>query len=63
MSAPADFEAVWLQFKSDDIPAIQQHLESKGVAFDGPHTRPWGGTYLFFRDPNGARVAVFAGCN
>ncbi len=44
----------------DDISAAQTHLESCGMKFRGPFTRPDGALQIFFQDPDGHTIELTA---
>ena len=46
----------------EDVDAHFELWDTVAVVIeDGPVTRPWGNTYLWIRDPDGVRVALFEG--
>ena len=60
---PHGAAALQLAFKVEraDVDACARALMSKGVALlQGPTDQPWGHRTLFFRDPDGNVVEIFA---
>ncbi len=53
-------DKIELQVRVDDVDAWAAVLEGQ-VDTEGPVTRPWGNRYLWLRDPDGVRVALFEG--
>ena len=47
-----------LQMRVDEVDMWIGRLEGR-VSAEGPVTRPWGNRYLWFRDPDGVRIALF----
>ena len=54
-------DKIELQILVDDVAGWAERLEDTVEIEDGPVTRPWGNTYLWIRDPDGVRVALFEG--
>jgi catechol 2,3-dioxygenase-like lactoylglutathione lyase family enzyme len=49
-----------LQFRVDAVDAFAVQDDPR-FSFKGPIDRPWGSRYLYFSDPNGISVILFAG--
>ena len=49
-----------LQIRVDSVDVWAERLDGS-IDFEGPVTRPWGNRYLWLRDPDGVRVALFQG--
>ena len=58
---PVANDKIELQIHVDDVGDWAVRLEGRVTIEDGPVTRPWGNTYLWIRDPDGVRVALFEG--
>lgn len=58
--AAAPAPAVSLQFRVDDLAAVEARLRGQWE-YRGPEARPWGSTYLYLRDPAGVQVIVYQG--
>lgn len=53
-------DKIELQIRVESVDGWVERLE--GLAeVDGPVTRPWGNRYLWIRDPDGVRIALFQG--
>ena len=61
--APVANDKIELQIHVDDVAAWFERLDGRVPIEDGPVTRPWGNTYLWIRDPDGVRIALFQGPN
>jgi catechol 2,3-dioxygenase-like lactoylglutathione lyase family enzyme len=57
---PVANDKIELQIRVDSVDEWAQRLAGE-VDIEGPVTRPWGNQYLWFRDPDGVRIAVFRG--
>jgi len=49
-----------LQLRTSSVVDWTQKLRGRWP-FEGPVKRPWGNTYLWLRDPDGLKVALFEG--
>jgi len=58
--APVVNDKIELQIHVESVDAWADRL-SGVVETEGPVTRPWGNRYLWIRDPDGVRVALFQG--
>lgn len=61
--ASADLVAndkVQLQIQVDSVDAWFERLDGS-IEMEGPVTRPWGNRYLWIRDPDGVRLALYQG--
>ncbi len=47
-----------LQVRVDSVDAWARRLAGR-VRVEGPVTRPWGNRYLWIRDPDGIRIALY----
>ena len=47
-----------LQMRVDEVDTWIGRLEGR-LSIEGPVTRPWGNRYLWIRDPDGVRIALF----
>jgi uncharacterized glyoxalase superfamily protein PhnB len=57
---PVASDKIELQIRVDSVDAWAERLEGT-LGMEGPVTRPWGNRYLWIRDPDGVRVALFQG--
>lgn len=57
---PVANDKIELQIRVDSVDAFAAR-RGASVEFEGPVTRPWGNRYLWLRDPDGVRVALFEG--
>jgi catechol 2,3-dioxygenase-like lactoylglutathione lyase family enzyme len=57
---PVVSDKIELQIHVDSVDEWAEHL-SGVTGIEGPITRPWGNRYLWIRDPDGVRVALFQG--
>jgi catechol 2,3-dioxygenase-like lactoylglutathione lyase family enzyme len=57
---PVANDKIEFQIHVDDVDAWAERLADV-VDTEGPVTRPWGNRYLWLRDPDGVRVALFQG--
>jgi catechol 2,3-dioxygenase-like lactoylglutathione lyase family enzyme len=57
---PVASDKIELQIHVDDVDAWAARLAGV-VQTEGPVTRPWGNRYLWLRDPDGVRIALFQG--
>lgn len=55
-----ELTGVCLQFRTDNLDAFLESLPGN-CEFSRQEVKPWGSTYVYFRDPNGNRVIVFEG--
>ena len=53
-------DKVELQIRTDSLDAWVERFTGR-VAMEGPVSRPWGHRYLWIRDPDGVRIALFEG--
>jgi catechol 2,3-dioxygenase-like lactoylglutathione lyase family enzyme len=53
-------DKIELQIRVDSVDAWAKRLDGTSD-LEGPVTRPWGNRYLWLRDPDGVRVALFQG--
>ena len=53
-------DKIELQIRVDSVDAWAERLDGS-IELEGPITRPWGNRYLWIRDPDGVRVALFQG--
>ena len=58
---PVANDKIELQIHVDDVGGWAARLEGQVTIEDGPVRRPWGNAYLWIRDPDGVRVALFEG--
>ena len=52
---------VELQLRIASADAWTRRLDELGIAYEGPVDRPWGNRYVWVRDPEGVRIALFEG--
>lgn len=57
---PHNFSGLSLQFRVDNLERFIEVLP-ESIERDGPKKRPWGGTYLYLRDPNNISIIVYEG--
>lgn len=57
---PVANDKILVQIRVDSTREWAEHLRGR-CAFEGPTPRPWGNTYLYLRDPDGVRVALYEG--
>ncbi len=57
---PVVNDKIELQIEVDSVHAWVERLEGS-IETEGPVTRPWGNRYLWIRDPDGTRVALYEG--
>ena len=50
-----------LQLRALSLDPWIERFSRLDIAFDGPVERPWGNSYLWLRDPDGLRIALFRG--
>jgi len=55
---PVGHEKIDLQLRTDAVDAWAARLRGKWP-FEGPVDRPWGQRYLWVRDPDNVRIALF----
>lgn len=53
-------DKIELQIRVESVDAWAELLAGK-IPAEGPVTRPWGNRYLWIRDPDGVRIALFQG--
>ena len=57
---PVANDKIELQIRVDSVDAWAERL-AESVEIEGPVSRPWGNRYLWIRDPDGVRIAIFEG--
>lgn len=57
---PVANDKIELQIHVDDVDSWAERIMG-AVEIDGPVSRPWGNRYLWIRDPDGVRIALFQG--
>lgn len=57
---PLRSDKIVLQIRVDSTREWAVYLGGR-CRFEGPVSRPWGNTYLYLRDPDGFRVALYEG--
>lgn len=57
---PVANDKIELQIRVDSVDAWAERL-AESVEIEGPVSRPWGNHYLWIRDPDGVRIAIFEG--
>ena len=58
---PVVNDKIELQIRVADVDVWAEQLSGSVPFEEGPVTRPWGNRYLWVRDPDGVRVALFQG--